>query len=179
MPFLNGVPARCQGRRRPPRDFLASKMNSQLIFHLHLTRGITALLVQQALAVTSVGFVCWDCIPLPNIAVGTFALVPVDVICWVYQSWCWGEPELGQLDVFSLGSESWAKGQKMVCQHLEETINSFLLTWNLSAAPVPVPPLSEYLDFPLILSVIHMFPLKSVSGWSIQNKFLLIECWGT
>lgn len=64
----------------------------------------------------------------------------------------------------SLGSESWAKGQKTVCQHPEQTVNSFLLTQNLRAVSVPVPPEPEYLDFFLILLAVHMFPLKSVSG---------------
>lgn len=103
MTFLEGVPGRCQGRRRTLRDILAGKMNgldkSQLIFHLYLNRGKTALIVQKALAVTSVGFVYWDCIPLPNIAVGTLTLVPVDAIWWVYRSWCWGEQARGLLAI--------------------------------------------------------------------------------
>lgn len=69
-------------------------------------------MVQKALEVTSVGFVYWDCIPLPSIAVGAFTLVPVEPFGGSIshgagvsrQEAFW--PELCQLYVFSLGSES-------------------------------------------------------------------------
>ena len=59
----------------------------------------------------------------------------------------------------------------MVGQHPKETINSFLLTENLRAAPVPVLPEPGYTDFSLILSNIYRFLLKSVSVKEARAKY--------
>lgn len=172
--FLGGVLASCQDRRRPLRDFLAGKVNGldngqHFPFAPHQRHNCPDSLKGPC------SDLCWlfllglysssqhclgDPSPCPHGyhfggSIGQGAGVGRQEAIW---------PELGQLDVFSLGSESWAKGQKTVCQPCEETIHPFLLTQNLRVAPVFVHPEPEYLDFFLNLSVIYMFPLKSISG---------------
>ena len=107
----------CSGslRRELPRNFWARWMAQAeaTSFTIHLTTGITALMVQRALTAGSVVLACLDS---SQYCCGDPVLIPLDALWWDNQSRC-GVGAGGHLTrvrpvrCLLLGSEFWAKGR--------------------------------------------------------------------